>query len=281
MVRPLVSVVLPTYNGSRYLGESIESIIRQSLVEWELIIVDDHSTDGTAEIVQKFMSQDSRIRFIRHEQNRKLPAALNTGFNSIKGAYATWTSDDNLYRESALQEMVDILENKPAVDMVYTDFTEIDEDGNILSVQNALPLLQLLDKNIVGPSFMFRQEVFKSVGTYSENLFLAEDYDYWLRVSASHVLEPLHRDLYLYRTHGVSLSGTNRIEKIWEMRDKALYENLNTMKWVDLETQVHYYLKLSRRAFQRKDFNFFLRGICSSFSVSTGLTLKRLSKSFL
>ncbi len=77
---PLISIVLPVHNGSQYLAESIQSCLDQTMADWELVVVDDASTDLTPDIVAKFAAADARIRCVRHQINRRLPAALNTGF---------------------------------------------------------------------------------------------------------------------------------------------------------------------------------------------------------
>src|SRR6266508_190816 len=112
-----VSIVLPTYNGSRYLEESIDSCLKQTFEDIELIIVDDCSTDDTPQIVARY--RDPRLRVIRHETNRKLPAALNTGFAASKGTYLTWTSDDNRYAPNAIEVMMQALETSPEIGLVY------------------------------------------------------------------------------------------------------------------------------------------------------------------
>src|SRR5215468_4846876 len=102
---PLVSVVLPTYNGSRYLRGAVESVLAQTLADFELIVVDDCSTDATPALVAELAARDPRIIAVRHEANRKLPGALNTGFARARGRYFTWTSDDNLYAPAALARL--------------------------------------------------------------------------------------------------------------------------------------------------------------------------------
>jgi glycosyltransferase involved in cell wall biosynthesis len=86
---PKISVVLPTYNGARFLAESIESVINQTETHWELIIVNDCSTDNTLEIAEKYAKLDSRIRVISNEVNKKLPGALNVGFADARSEYLT------------------------------------------------------------------------------------------------------------------------------------------------------------------------------------------------
>ena len=107
----LVSVVLPTYNGSKWLSQSIDSILKQTYRNLELIIVDDASTDSTPELIMSFASRDPRIRIISHKSNKKLPQSLNDGFAIANGDYFTWTSDDNWYEPTAIEEMVTALTN--------------------------------------------------------------------------------------------------------------------------------------------------------------------------
>lgn len=115
---PRVSIVLPTYNGERYIRASIESILNQTYKDWELIIVNDASIDSTIDIVNEYVQRDSRIRVITNSTNKKLPESLNIGFESTSGEYLTWTSDDNMYKPKAIEFMVNHLDNHSDVDMV-------------------------------------------------------------------------------------------------------------------------------------------------------------------
>ena len=87
--KPLVSIVLPTFNGERYLRQSIGSVISQQYKNWELIIVDDHSTDSTSAIIDEFTETDPRIKVIHNTTNQKLPKSLNIGFEKAKGDLLT------------------------------------------------------------------------------------------------------------------------------------------------------------------------------------------------
>lgn len=100
----LVSIVLPTFNGEEFLAQSIESVLKQSYKNLELIIVNDCSTDSTPRIIEEFAKKDSRIKIIHNTINQKLPRSLNIGFNAASGEYWTWTSDDNYYLENAIEE---------------------------------------------------------------------------------------------------------------------------------------------------------------------------------
>ena len=202
--RKLVSIVLPVYNGSRYLRQSIESCMSQTYENIELIVVDDASKDDSVEIVRAY--RDPRIALIRHERNRKLPAALNTGFRAASGAYLTWTSHDNYYIPTAIDELVQFLESRMGVDFVYSDEYIIDERDQTVQLDRTGPVERLVEQSCLGGCFLYTRAVYERLGPYDERLFLAEDYDYWLRALAAFKLAHLDRPLYYYRLHPRSLT---------------------------------------------------------------------------
>jgi glycosyltransferase involved in cell wall biosynthesis len=268
--RPLVSIVLPTYNGSRYLARSVESCMEQTYSHWELIIVDDCSTDDTPRIIEQYTRKDTRIRAVRNERNRRLPGSLNRGFAEARGDYLTWTSDDNYYLPEALSVMVYFLNSHPDIGMVYTDYTVVDRDGAVLRYVESPDVEQLVVKNIVGASFLYRREVKEVVGNYAEELVLVEDYDYWLRVASHFRLAPLRQNLYAYMMHEASLTSLNRREVIREARDRALAKNLPHLRWVSRTVKAQRFMQLARSARQRQDwrsaYRLFLRaGLYSPF----------------
>ncbi len=204
---PLVSVVLPTYKRAHVLPSAIRSVLNQTYPNLELIVVDDNSPDATRDVVASF--SDPRIRYVRNDPNLKLPRALNRGFSLSRGEYLTWTSDDNLYDLAAIERMVDVMRNK-ACDLVYADyyhFTDIDADGRPLATHHQrLPdSLQLEKGNHIGACFMYTREVYAAVGEYDPELFLVEDYDYFMRIAKRfricHIAEPL----YYFRRHDDAL----------------------------------------------------------------------------
>lgn len=206
----LVSIVLPVFNGADHLSESIESVLKQTWQDWELIIVDDCSTDNTPEIIENFAKTDPRIRLLRNERNLKLPMTLNAGFAVAKGDFFTWTSDDNMYRPNAIERMVSALQENSNIDFVYADLTSINGAGDIIS-ENAQPEpSEIRFYNMMGACFMYRKILASKVGEYDPATFLAEDYDYWLRCYKYTDFLHIHENLYLYRWHDKSLSITKR-----------------------------------------------------------------------
>ena len=203
----LVSIVLPTYKRAQVLPFAIRSVLAQTYEHFELIVVDDNSPDDTPAVVASF--GDPRIRYLRNTPNLKLPRALNRGFAQARGQYLTWTSDDNLYAEQAIEKMVARLRQGDC-HFVYADyylFADIDADGQAMEKRHQrLPEgLQLGVSNHIGACFMYSREAYEKVGDYDPELFLVEDYDYFMRlanaVPTCHIAEPL----YYFRRHDDSL----------------------------------------------------------------------------
>jgi glycosyltransferase involved in cell wall biosynthesis len=212
---PNISIVLPTYNGSRWLAESIDSVVGQTERNWELIIVNDNSMDNTREIAEDYAARDRRIRIISNEINRKLPASLNIGFSQAQGNYFTWTSDDNLYKPNALETMRNWLDEHPEMDLVSFDMDIIDENGRKMSnLFYKIPprrTIGLMQGCNIGAAFMYRREVVERIGGYDEDLFCAEDYDYWIRIALVGRIGYVDNvNVYKYRKNRSSISVTRR-----------------------------------------------------------------------
>jgi glycosyltransferase involved in cell wall biosynthesis len=204
----LVSIVLPSRNGSRFLAAAIESCRRQTYLGWELVLVDDGSTDDTPEIMASFAAVDTRLRVVANEGKGRLPAALNAGFALTRGEYLTWTSDDNLYLPGALAVMVDYLDRHPEVALVNCSQWVIDDRGEVVRFEEAGSFDRLHEANEIGGCFLFRREVYETVGSFADDMFLVEDYDYWFRVSKNFSVGRMPDAApYLYRVHGDALSS--------------------------------------------------------------------------
>lgn len=204
---PRVSMVMPVHNGARWLAEAIESVLAQDFTDFELILVDDASTDGSPTIMTDAATRDPRIRLLRLDSNVGLPAALNAGFASARGALHSWTSDDNLLRPHMLRRLVATLDDHPDADVVHADFTLIDESGAELGRSRVGPVDRLLFGNNVGACFLYRARVTDALGGYDVALFGVEDYDFWLRAAQKFAFVTLNEDLYLYRKHEGSLTS--------------------------------------------------------------------------
>ena len=226
----LVSIILPVFNGEKYLAQSIESVLAQTYKNIELIVVNDNSSDNSLSIMEEFAKRDDRVKVVSNSVNLKLPKSLNAGFALANGKYLTWTSDDNFYSPEAIELMVEYLQKHPNDAMVCANFTKINET-NSQSEKISLEVSpqNMMKGNCVGACFLYRKEIADKVGEYKAEKFLVEDYDFWLRVMLEGNIGHIERDLYTYRVHNSSLTG-QRIQEIMEKTEEIIKEYLPLYK---------------------------------------------------
>lgn len=204
---PLVSIVLPTYKRAHVLPLAIRSVLAQTYPNWELVVVSDNSPDNTEEVVKSF--DDSRIRYFRNDPNLRLPRTLNRGFSLAQGDYLTWTSDDNMLAPEAIARMVETLQAGDA-DFVFADyyeFADTDDKGQPTDLKPVrLPDTPDMAKgNSIGACFLYTRQVYERIGDYDPDLFLNEDYDYWMRIARQFRMRHIPELLYYFRRDEDSL----------------------------------------------------------------------------
>lgn len=234
----MVSIVLPVYNGEDLLSEAIDSILNQTFRNFELIIINDGSTDQSADVIESYAKKDQRIIAV-HQENCKIPRTLSRGFKMAQGEYYTWTSADNNMHPMFLEKMIHELERDDNIGMVYANMRLIDENGNLLrnhgwyeepkgSSNVSLPKstleLNVYPNNIIGAAFMYRAKVAKILGDYSLFKHTLEDYDYWMRVNSLFDLRHVEFDepIYDYRWHDKSLTAQDKVLGITSSRYKLM-----------------------------------------------------------
>jgi glycosyltransferase involved in cell wall biosynthesis len=197
---PLVSVVMPTYNRARLLSRAVNSVLDQTYPNFELIVVDDCSTDGTEGVMQGF--QDDRIRYIRHEKNQGAPIARNTGIRAAKGKYIAFQDSDDVWLSTKLEKQVNAFNSAPSdLGVIYTSFWLISDYEKTLIPSSYLKQTEgkihdvLLKMNFVSlSSAVVKRECFEKVGMF-ENIPRFQDWELWLRISQyyyfKHLREPL------------------------------------------------------------------------------------------
>ena len=254
----LISIILPVYNGEQYLAESIESVLAQTYQYWELLILDDCSTDKTQIISKEFEKRDNRIKYYRNEKNLKLPGNLNRGFSLSKGSYLTWTSDDNRFRSEALEVMVNsLLANK--ADLTYASYQVIDENDNDIEIISAdqNPTDHILGSNVVGACFMYTRKAYESTGDYDTELFWVEVFDYWQRMIALFKPIPINNVLYDYRWHESSLTSTRKKDLYGKRLEEMLSKNRKLYGRLNTESSYYYYRLLKKCSeLQNKPFQY-------------------------
>lgn len=250
-MQPLISIILPTYNGSRYLKKAIESCLCQSYSNLELIVVNDCSTDNTAAIIEHYSKLDNRIKVVRNDVNMKLPSSLNKGFSLARGEYFTWTSDDNLFAKDALQVLLDNIQAEGS-DIIYSSYHIINESGARVDKFAGVPE-GILFKCVVGACFLYKRTVHEQLGGYDVTKFGMEDLDFWLRAFPKfkpHFID--YPNLYSYRTHSNSLTSTihsdidkynehrkNHFESFKRFFNEGLKANLSTEE-INLHIELYF-----------------------------------------
>lgn len=244
-VEQLISVVLPIYNGEKYMAESIDSICAQTYANWELLIVDDSSTDQTASIAHEYEAKDSRIHYYKNPQNMGLPKTLNQGFSLARGAYLTWTSDDNYYYPTAFEVMCSALETANK-DFVFASYDEIDANGSIIGCvrTNSLFKKMIVGCNPVGACFLYSRKIYETIGGYDPSLALVEDFDYWQRAFTKFDAICIYDKLYAYRQHDGTLTSKMKKESYYQALEKCLLKNRPGFGSLDCLSSYYFYRTL-------------------------------------
>ena len=239
----LISIVLPVYNGAKYLRESIDSILAQTYPNWELLILDDCSTDESPAIAQEYERKDPRIHYHRNAQNLRLPRNLNRGFSLAKGDYLTWTSDDNRYRPTALERMYIALKTSPDAQFAFASCRIIDGEGReveyIMVDQGSKK--QIVGSDSVGACFMYTRKAYEAVGDYDPDLVLVEDFDYWQRIFMRFDTVAIEDILYDYRWHDGALTSTMRKDQFNTNLEKMLLKNISGFGKLELLQKYYFY----------------------------------------
>lgn len=207
---PRVSVVMPVYNSEKYLRQAVDSILDQSFQDFELIAVNDCSTDASLEILQSY--KDPRIRIISNEKNSGSAASINRALELARAEYGAHMDADDAANPSRLQRQVRFLEEHPEVALVGSYAVFIDDEGRgfvtwEVPVDNVVIQRTLLEKNcFVHSSFMYRIEHVKSIGAYRPAFKYTLDYDLLLRLAEQHPLANIPEPLVAYRVHANQVS---------------------------------------------------------------------------
>ncbi len=189
---PKVSVVVPAYNVRNYIQDALLSLERQSLQEFEVLIVDDGSTDDTANVVKSYLKRDPRFRLLQ-KPNGGLSSARNYGITHARAEYIALLDGDDIYHPDKLANHVARLDNSPKVGVVYSASQAIRDDGSPTFISlsgkpvKSNQFLALLCKNFVGhgSNAVFRRCLVEEIGEFDEGLHSSEDIDFWLRIAAT------------------------------------------------------------------------------------------------
>ena len=217
---PKVSVIIPAYNAMRYLPETVENVLKQTFTDFEVLIIDDGSSDHTVQWASGLV--DPRVKLISQEK-QGVSTARNTGIAHAQGGYVAFLDADDLWEPTKLEKQVRCLEDNPAVGLVHTGMVLIDEQGKstgrvIISNAEGEVWKQLLEQNpVLTSSVIVRHCCFETVGAFDINLRSAEDWDVWIRIASRYNFAVIKEALVLYRQH------PNNTTKNWQLIEQDLH----------------------------------------------------------
>lgn len=253
---PKVTVVMPVYNGSRYLREAIESILAQTYTNFEFLIIDDGSTDGTSAIIQSY--NDPRIRFIRNDRNQGVWKTMNTGLSLARGEYFSRMDSDDIALPVKLERQVAYLENKPEVTVISSAIIEISANGaSTLSTWGAEKNAATYDQIrrtliyvccICNPTTLLRTNILKQYRFNEAFRNNGADYELWLHFCSDGLIIEKHSEpLLKFRKHSGSYTfiyARNQISraKLLRMHVKVafLIRRLKWKKWNYYVTRIFF-----------------------------------------
>lgn len=221
-----VSVIIPTFNRARYIKEAIHSVINQTYQHFEILVIDDGSTDETQETVAGIESE--KIRYF-YKVHQGIGPSLNFGIEHCRGRLIARLDSDDMFLPEKLELQVQILDTNPEVKLVYTQAFNIAEDGKILGrypENHKLPSepLRTLRNYLFAPaqSIMFRRDCIETIGAFDSNYELAEDWEFFIRMAQAYELAYINQPLVKIRKHEGMITR-NRIlalNKIIEVLEK-------------------------------------------------------------
>ena len=212
-----VSILIPSYNAARYLSQAVDSALNQTFQDFEIIIIDDGSTDNTREIVERYLKQEpDKIRYI-YQDNQGLACARNTGIKAAKGDYLALLDADDIWCPDRLEKGIEAIESDPGIGLVHANSTRVDENGRTLftPVRDlrylAGPMFEnifLRKADIACPTVLFRKACCDEVGLFDPHLTRlgCEDRELWLRIVRKFKIVHIDQALALYRVRLNSMS---------------------------------------------------------------------------
>lgn len=237
-----VSVIIPTYNSARYLPEAIESVIGQTYQDFEIIVVDDGSTDNTQEVVENALQGYSNKILYFYQENQGHAITRNVGIRHSVGEYIAFLDADDKWAPNKLERQMTYLDGHPTVGHVHCARIRVDKDGDLLptprvSIQflsgNIFYHLLLRKAHICTSSVVCRKECLNNVGYFDEHFpdkIGGEDRDLWLRIAKKYPIGYIDEPLVYYRYFTNSLSKTRGRESIIKGRYYVINKNLNEEK---------------------------------------------------
>lgn len=212
--KPLVTIYITNHNYGKYINKAIRSVLDQSLKEFELIIIDDGSTDNSSKIIGKYKNHKKIISI--YQKNKGLTVSNNIALRLSRGKYIIRLDADDWLDPNALKIMSDYLEKNPKIGLVFPDYFEVDEKDNILNLirRHNFKKVSLRDQPAHGACTMIRKECLKKIGGYNEKFDRQDGYYIWIKFIQKYEVANINLPLFFYRQHNSSLTkDKNKILK--------------------------------------------------------------------
>jgi glycosyltransferase involved in cell wall biosynthesis len=213
-----ISIVMTVHNRERYLSTAIESVLKQTRQDFELVIWDDGSQDCSVDIARDYAKRDERIRVIA-AQHQGLTQSLKAAIAQTSSYYIGWVDSDDILAPTALEETTAILDANSHVGLVYTEYMVIDESGTVKGYGQRCRIPYSKERLLLDfMTFHFRliqRSVFEQVGGIDETFECAPDYDLCLRLSEFTEVKQVKKPLYYYRNYSDNVSHKQRVEQIF------------------------------------------------------------------
>ena len=245
----MISIIIPAYNAEKYLANTIQSVINQTYIDWELIIINDGSTDGTLELINNFKDKDSRIKVFSHE-NAGVAHSRNRGIAEAKGEFIAFLDADDLWTIDKLEIQLKALQNNPEAGVAYSWVDYIDETGKFLYpgshiTVNGDAYPKLLINNFLenGSNPLVRQDALAKIGDFDVNLPPAEDWDLYLRLAREYQFVAIPKPQILYRlcTNSCSANITKMETQALLVIEKAYNQTPESLQYLKRETLAKLY----------------------------------------
>lgn len=257
---PAVSVIVPAYNAMPYLKETVESVLNQTYTDFELLIINDGSTDTTSEWVSQV--SDPRVKLISQNQ-QGVATARNKGIKHAQGEYIAFLDADDLWISTKLEKQIECLEKSPAAGLASCWINLIDEHGNLIGDTVTVQLREDTLENILLSNFIFcgstpvvRRRCFETVGQFDQSLAPVEDWDMWIRIAFHYSFAIVKEPLLLYRQHPQMSSRKYLITA--SQADKVIAKSFQSapskLHYLKSTTYANFYLYIAKLALEAKNY---------------------------
>ena len=225
---PLVTVYITNHNYGKYIKQSINSVLNQTYENFELIIIDDGSSDNSQSIIEKY-SENKKIKII-YQKNKGLAISNNIAIKICRGEYITRLDADDWFNPNFLQIMVNEAVNNRRASMIFCNYYLTNSRGQVIDqfYRHEFTKVKLMDQPAHGACSLIKVKTLKDIGGYDEKFNCQDGVDLWLKIIGNHKVRNVNLPLFFYRQHGKSL--TKNIKKIYKIRNKILKKHTKNKK---------------------------------------------------